>query len=100
MKQFFHTSLPSRRCARIFLLAALLLCAVAVPMVEASHLHGFGDGNAECLLCKTQSLAPLAATAPDVALESCRAIVAPRLNSACLAARYQPQRSRGPPRYA
>ncbi len=99
MRPTRHTSLHSRRYARIFVLAALL-CAVAVPMVEASHLHGFGDGNADCLLCKIQTPAPLAATTPDFALESCRAIAAPRLDSACLTARYQPQLSRGPPRYA
>ncbi|WP_116368069.1 hypothetical protein [Parahaliea mediterranea] len=99
MRHALHRQIRKQRFARILVLAALL-CAVAVPVVEAAHLHGIGDGNAECLLCKTPSLAPLAAATPDFALERCRAIAAPRLNSACLVARYQPQRSRGPPHYA
>ncbi|GAB3285318.1 hypothetical protein [Parahaliea aestuarii] len=99
MRQALHRQRDTFSFARILVLAALL-CAVAVPVVEASHMHGFGDGNAECLLCKSQSLAPLAAVTPDFALEDCRAIVAPHLDSACLAARYRPQLSRGPPHYA
>ncbi|TXS93970.1 hypothetical protein FV139_10125 [Parahaliea maris] len=98
MRQLRTSSLRNARFARILVLVALL-CAAAIPVVEAAHLHGIGEGNADCMLCKSPSLAPVVAAVPLVFLALNRAIAPPRLTLAALAQRYLPRQSRGPPRY-
>ncbi|MFV0478666.1 MAG: hypothetical protein ACK5ME_12655 [Parahaliea sp.] len=36
-----------------FLLLAVLLCVVGLPLLEAGHTHDIADDAVECLLCKS-----------------------------------------------
>jgi hypothetical protein len=88
---------PSSRLARALALAALL-CALAVPVLEAGHLHGLGDGGgAECLLCKS---APLLATLAAAMLLLLPRVPAARpglCRPAVVSTACHTRRARGPP---
>lgn len=95
-----YRQLHTSRFARVLALAALL-CALAIPVVEAGHMHTPADGGStECLLFKSTAMLPLLSAAPVFAVLFLLS-VSPRLPGAvALQREFQPRQTRGPPLHA
>lgn len=100
MRNLISTQHGSSRFARFLVLVALL-CAVAIPVVEACHLHTPGDiSSSDCLLYKSPAVLPLVAAAPALALLVFSDIAPQRAGAVEVAHRFQPRQTRGPPSHS
>lgn len=97
----FPFTLNARRGRITRIIAVLaLLCLTGAQALEASHDHGFGHSQAECLLCKTSAPLPLASALPFLLSPLLVVLLLPAPRRARAHNRYLPRLTTGPPAHS